>query len=198
VEQQTFIFLGPQGCGKGTQVKLFKSYLAELNPNRNIVHFEMGKNLREFAAQGGYTPDLVKKVLADGTLVAYFLSEALFSNYLVEHLRGDEHLLIDGFPRQAAQVAALDSAMQFYGREPVTLVCINISDEEAVARLLGRGRSDDTEESIRKRLAWSRAETLPGIEWFRTNPRYRVVDIDGSGSIEETHQVILSKLNLIA
>jgi adenylate kinase len=194
MNQKTLIFLGPQGCGKGTQVTLFKKYLSEQDPGRRIVHFEMGKHLRELAQGESYTAELVAATLAEGRLVDYFITEVFFGDSLIREMKGDEHLLIDGYPRMHEQVASLDSALQFYKREQPTIVLINISDEVALARLLGRGRPDDNEENIRKRLAWSRAQTIPNIEWFRTQPGYRVIDIDGSGSIEETHQAIVNKL----
>ena len=195
VEQQTIIVLGPQGCGKGTQIQLLKDYISTIDV-RPIVHFEMGKNLREIAAGTSYTQRRVAEVLREGKLIAYFVSAAVFSDYLMTHLEGGEHLIIDGFPRQKEQVAALDSAMQFYGRKLPTIVCINISDDEAVSRLMKRGRSDDTEESIRARLAWSHAETMPNIEWFRQNPAYRVLDIDGERSIEDIQKDIRTQLGL--
>ena len=194
VKPLTTVFLGPQGCGKGTQIKLFKEHLTALDPNRRIVHFEMGKLLREMAARPGYTEELVRGVLARGELVAYFISASLFSNFLMTELRGDEHLIIDGFPRQKEQVAALDSAMRFYKREQPTIICINISDEEALKRLSARGRGDDTEESIRRRLEWSRKETIPNVAWFRANDYYRVVDIDGEHPIEHTQEAIVQSL----
>ncbi len=91
----------------------------------------------------------------------------------------------------------LDSALvEFYARPKPTVVVINISDDEALKRLLLRGRSDDTEASIRKRLEWSRKDTMPNIEWFRNNSAYRVVDIDGERSVEEIQTEIRAKLGL--
>ncbi|MBY0293858.1 nucleoside monophosphate kinase, partial [Patescibacteria group bacterium] len=104
--------------------------------------------------------------------------------------------IIDGFPRTADQVPALDSALDFFEAKPVTVVCINISDEEAVTRLLKRGRSDDTEEGIRARLKWSREETMPNIAWFRSQPSYKVLDIEGERSVEEIQKDIITQLGL--
>lgn len=197
VQPLTIIFLGPQGCGKGTQITLLKEYLAKQDPGRAIVHFEMGKNLRELATRKGYTGDKTGSILASGELIPYAVSCSVFVHYLIENIRGDEHLLIDGFPRTADQLPALDSAFQFFVRELPTVVCINISDEEAVRRLSLRGRSDDTEEGIRKRLQWSREETMPNMKWFRNNPAYRVLEANGEQTIEDNHKEILAKLGLV-
>lgn len=194
----TAIFLGPQGSGKGTQIQLLKDYVLAKDPARNIVHFEMGKQLRELATKDDYTGRLTNEILHQGGLIPYAISASLFAQYLMDHMHtGEEDLIIDGFPRTATQVPMLDSALvEFYKRDMPTVVCINISDDEAVARLLKRGRHDDTEESIRKRLAWSRKDTMPNIEWFRANPLYRVVDIDGERTVEAIHADILAKLGL--
>ncbi len=196
--QQTLIFLGPQGCGKGTQIDLIKKVISVGDPGRAIVHFEMGKNLRELATHDDFTGRHTQEILLAGGLIPYAVSATVFAHYLMDNLKtGQEHLVIDGFPRTATQVTMLDSALvEFYARANITVVVINISDNEAVKRLLLRGRSDDTEESIRKRLAWSREETMPNIEWFKKNSNYNVVEIDGETTIEETHTCVRKALGL--
>lgn len=197
MNQQTFIFLGPQGSGKGTHAKELENDLKRLDPNRAVVHFEMGKNLRDIAAQDSYTGALLKEIVNRGELVPFNISSAVLSDYLMQHMRGDEHLIIDGFPRSDSQMEVLDSTMAFYKREHPTVVHINISDEEGLKRLLLRGRADDTEENIRKRLAWTRAEWEKILSRFEMNPIYRILEIDGDHTIEEVHQDILKKLGLI-
>lgn len=163
-----------------------------------MVHFEMGKTLRDLATREDYTGRLTHEILAGGGLIPYAISASRFADYLMDHLSSnEEHIIIDGFPRTATQVPTLDSALvEFYKRPQPTVVVIDISEEEAVKRLMLRGRNDDTEEGIRKRLQWSREETMPNIVWFRNNPAYRVVDIDGQRSIEEIHNDIVVKLGL--
>jgi adenylate kinase family enzyme len=87
--------------------------------------------------------------------------------------------------------------MRFYKREKPTIVYINISDEEAVSRLVKRGRADDTEEGIRARLKWTREHMTPILAWFRANPLYRVVEINGNQSIEAVHAEIDAALGYI-
>jgi len=196
VNQQTLIFLGPQGSGKGTHAIELQNDLAKLDPSIPVVHFEMGKNLREIAAQGSYTGELLKEIISRGELVPFNISSSVLSSYLMQHMHGNEHLIIDGFPRSDTQMEVLDATMAFYKRENPTVVHINISDEEGLKRLLLRGRADDTEENIRKRLAWTRAEWERILERLNKNPIYRVLEIDGDHSIDEVHRDILAQLKL--
>lgn len=197
MNQQTIIFLGPQGSGKGTHAVEFEADLKRLDPERTIVHFEMGKNLREMAKQGNYTSKLIDELISRGNLVPFNISSSVFSQYLINNLTGDEHLIIDGFPRSESQVEVLDTTMSFYGRKNPTVVHINISDEIGLERLLKRGRADDTEEHIRKRLSWSRAEWSNILARLEQNPIYTIVEINGDQSIEAVHKEILAKLKLV-
>ncbi len=196
VEQKTIIFLGPQGSGKGTHATMFEADLKRLDPARAVVHFEMGKNLRDLAARDTYTAGLLREVISRGELVPFNISSSVFSSYLIEHMRGDEHLIVDGFPRSETQMDVVDTTMAFYKRVSPTIVHIMISDEEGLKRLLKRGRSDDTEENIRKRLAWTRAEWAKIRARLEANPIYKIVEIDGDKTIDEVHAEILSKLDL--
>ena len=130
VNKQTLIFLGPQGSGKGTQIQLLKEYLAAKD-ERSVVHFEMGKGLRDLATRDDFTGKKTAEILHGGGLIPYAISCSVFSQYLMNNVKGEEHIIIDGFPRTADQVPALDSALDFFNAKPVIVVCINISDEEA-------------------------------------------------------------------
>ncbi|MBP9711005.1 MAG: nucleoside monophosphate kinase [Candidatus Pacebacteria bacterium] len=199
MDKQTLIFLGTQGSGKGTQIGLAKEWLVAHDATTPIVHFEMGKNLRELSTRQDYTGKLANEILLGGNLIPYAISSAVFAQYLMNNMHtGDEHIFIDGFPRTADQVPTLDSAMDYYGRKQVTVVVLNISDEEAVKRLLPRGRADDTEEGIRKRLSWSREQTMPNIKWFKEHPeRYKVVEVFGERPIEEVQADIRKLIGFV-
>ena len=191
MNQLTLIFLGPQGSGKGTQIDLLKNFLSKNNSGRPIVHFEMGAGLRAFAAEGGYTQKLLDASLKRGDLQPSFITTYAITRFFVEQIKGDEHIIIDGYPRSFEQLGDFSSLMRFYGRERPTVFWIEISDETAVARLLKRGRNDDTETSIRSRLQWSREQSAPVLEKFRAMESCRVVVIDGDRPVEEVQQDIV-------
>jgi adenylate kinase len=56
-----------------------------------------------------------------------------------------------------------------------------VPDDVVVARLLGRGRSDDTEDVIRNRQKVYRDETAPLLEHYHA----KLVSVDAVGSVEE-------------
>lgn len=196
MQAQTIIFLGPQGCGKGTQLKLLADHLRSIEPNRGILAPSMGNMLRSFAEGDSRAAILLRDILAKGTLVEYAVSVPIFGRYLLENLKDDEHLLVDGFPRSIEQVTFLDSAVRFYNRPNPIVVRIEISDEESLKRLALRHRSDDTPDIIRARLAWTRKAEKEIEEWFRAHPAFTFVEVDGMGTIEETQAKVRAALNV--
>ncbi len=156
----------------------------------------MGSMLRTLAAKQTHAGALLRPVLERGDLVEYAVSVPLFGSYLLENLKGDEHVLIDGFPRSIEQVEFLDSAARFYGWQKPTVVRIEISDEESLKRLALRKRSDDTPEGIRSRLSWTRKAEKEIEVWFNAHGTYHFVEIDGNGSIEETQTKVRTALAL--
>ncbi len=196
VNQLTVIIAGPQGSGKDTQVDLLKSYLTEHDPSRPAVHFDAGSALRKFTEEDGYTQDIVKMSLVRGELQPMFVLAHVMSTFFITSMRGNEHLLVSGFPRSEDQLLLFNSAMKFYKRESPVLLYFTLPEKISLERLLKRGRADDTAESIRARLGWTREQTLPVIEEFQKNPAYTYIEIDATPTIEIIHRDILNKLNL--
>jgi len=102
--------------------------------------------------------------------------------------------LLDGYPRNLSQVAALDSML---GESSIDAVLSLVADDdEVVQRLLGRaaeqGRVDDTEDVIRHRIELYHAQTEPLISVYRE--RGILVEVDGMGGIEEVAQNLVSEL----
>jgi adenylate kinase len=91
--------------------------------------------------------------------------------------------LLDGFPRTDVQAAALDEVLE--GRPLEAVVSIEVPEDEVVARILKRGivegRSDDTTETARNRMAVYREQTEPLLEFYAD----RVVPVDGVGTVDE-------------
>ena len=124
-------------------------------------------------------------LMAAGDLVPDDLVVAMVAERLAEDDAACGYLL-DGFPRNVAQAAALDAEA---GDGAIELaVWIVVEEQELVRRLLTRaadlGRSDDNEETIKNRLDVYRRETEPLFGHYPAQG-VEIVAVDGVGSIDE-------------
>lgn len=187
----TFLFMGRSGCGKGTQAELLSQYLTRQD-GRSVYRLEAGPEFRKFFQGEGY-PHALSRALNDlGELQPEFLSVSIWSRLLLENLKEDQHLIVDGAARRYHECGVLDSAFEFYSRAKPFVVHINVSPEWSRERMLGRARSDDKALPIERRLAWFESEVVPAMEFFRNNPKYHFLTVNGEQSIEAVHQEILA------
>jgi len=193
---QTFIFFGPSGSGKGTQAKLLIDELKKREPERQVLYIETGQKFREFAEEASLAAEETKKIMQSGGLLPEFLPVWIWSEYLVRHVSGEEHMILDGLSRRAEEAPILDSAMKFYKRESPFVISIELSRKTAGERLLNRKRADDTNLDIEKRLDWYDENVLPAINYFKNNPYYKFFAVNGEQSIEEVHKEILGKIGI--
>ena len=194
---KTVIFIGPQGSGKGTQITKLDAILREKDPGRRVVDIQTGRRFRAMAAKGeGYTERHVERTLNSGVLQPLFLSVVLWGDAMKEHVDEECHLLIDGFPRIVDEAKVLESALEFYSRQPVDIINLDTPESVVRERMEGRAREDDTDESIEERLRWYREETEPVIAYYRERDNTNVHDIDGTATIEEVHEQIRKALGL--
>lgn len=157
------LLLGPQGSGKGTQAKLIADAYG-------LAHVGTGDMLREAIANGTELGQRVQPLVESGQLVPDELMVELIRDRLARPDAADGFVL-DGFPRTMAQAEALDAMLREIGRELDVVFELQISEAAAVERLLKRaeeeGRTDDTPEAIRTRLALYRQNTEPLGEHYR-------------------------------
>jgi len=196
MQPQTFIFFGPSGCGKGTQAKLLMDELKKKDPERNILYIESGQKFREISQGDSFTAQKIKEIMEKGGLAPVFIPIWIWTGELMDKMTGNEHLFFDGVSRRLVEANVLDSALKFYDRKNLTILSFEVSDEWATKLMKGRGRLDDTEEEIKKRLAWYKENTMPAIEYFKNDPDYRFISIDGEHTIEEVHQEVMEKVGL--
>jgi adenylate kinase len=193
---QTFIFFGPSGCGKGTQVNLLQEEIKKKDPERKILYLETGQRFRNFIKETSLSSKLTKEILDVGGLVPEFLPIWLWTDFLVQNFSGEEHLFFDGSPRKPEEAKILDSAIRFYKIKNPTVISIEVSDEWAIKLMKGRGRSDDNEEEMKNRLGWFKDNVVPAIEYFKNDPDYKFITIDGEHTIEEVHGELMEKVGL--
>ena len=168
------VILGRQGSGKGTQAVL----LAE---RYGVVHISTGDMLRAAVAAGTELGLRAKAVMDAGDLVG----DDIMIGIVDERLAADDiqahGVLLDGFPRTTAQADALAEILD--GSGPNLAINLDVPIAEVTERMLARGRDDDTEEAITRRLELYEAETAPLLAWFEERGRLTIVD--GLGTEDE-------------
>lgn len=196
MKPQTFIFVGPSGSGKGTQVDLLQQHLAKRTPEIPQFSSYTGDGFRALMQGTTLASRLAKDIQEVGGLQPEFLAIYLWADNLIKNITGKEHLFIDGSPRKVAESMVLDSALQFYKRISIHLILVNVSNAEAKRRLLLRSRHDDGVAEIDRRLFWYATEVVPAIDYLKQRPGYVFHDINGEQSPEEVHAEIISRLSL--
>ncbi|MFA6601738.1 MAG: nucleoside monophosphate kinase [Candidatus Paceibacterota bacterium] len=196
MKSHSFIFIGRSGCGKGTQIKLLEEYLKTKDPDHKAITISTGEFLREFITGPSLTQRMCNEAYGSGGLQPEFITVHMWVKPLVENYTGKEHIFFDGTPRKYHEAGVLQSVFSFYKLEKPWVINIDISVEEATKRLLARKRMDDSEDDIRKRLAWYESDVVPTIGYYNDSAEYHFLKINGERPIEEIHADIVKRLNL--
>ena len=182
------LIVGPQGSGKGTQgVRIAESY--------GIPVVSTGDIFRANIKEGTPLGQQVTAVLDAGDLVP----DELTSEIVRDRLSQDDAaqgFLLDGYPRNAAQVQHLEAFLSARGESLDAVILLDVPREESLTRLTLRateqGRSDDTPEAIGHRLDIYERETAPILEAYGAKG---IVDrIDGVGTLDEITSRVFAAL----
>lgn len=192
---KTIIMMGRPGAGKGTQLARLAQRLEDAD-ERTVFRFETGRAFRELAAGKSHTSDMVRETLNKGVLQPVFLSVWLWGGEFVKNLEHDEHIIMDGFPRRVAEAEVLETALAFYKREQVDVVFLDVTDEVAIERMMGRGRDDDALESAQYRLQVYHEQIDPVLDFYREHTEHRFHQINADNTEDAVQQTILEVLNI--
>lgn len=198
-----YIFYGKAGSGKGTQAKLLKQFLE--SQGRKVISIEQGANFRAFAETGNRVAELTKETLNSGKLMPAFMPIYLWTKALVDQFTGVEDVIFDGVARIEQEASVLDSGIEYLGFEKTVVFHVNISDATAADRIKsraqlaiqagGQARTDDLSDvAIQTRIDAYQQQVMPVIEYFKTHPRYQVVEVDGEVDVPSVFEQI--KLSL--
>ena len=182
------VLLGAPGSGKGTQASRLKEHL-------QVPHVSTGDLLRAEVKAGSPLGVQAREVMARGELVS---DETLLGMLEDRFSREDmaKGFILDGYPRNLAQAAALDALLQRIGQPMDAAIQLEVDNELLIDRLAGRaqaeGRADDNPESVRKRLQVYDEQTAPVIGFDRDAGQLGVVD--GVGTLDEVFNRILAAL----
>ena len=85
----------------------------------------------------------------------------------------------------------------FYGKRPCHSIVLELNRETARARLIARGRHDDSEagQAIARRFAWYEEQVVPSIATLE-RLSWQTHHIDGERDVETIHKDILHCLNI--
>ena len=192
----TIIFLGISGAGKGTQSSLIREYIEENDVHNEVFNLETGRRFREFMSKEGFTQKRSKEVNLEGKLQPEFLAVWNWADQLITGVTDFTHLIVDGTPRKRKEAKMFHDALEFYQRENVYIINLNLSEEVAKTRLEERGRSDDAKDGdIEKRFEWFKKETVPAIEYLKSIEGYKYLEVNADGTIDDIQDEITKFIN---
>ncbi len=128
--KRIIVFLGAPGAGKGTAA-------AAVAPKVGARHVSTGAMLRDAVARGTPAGLEAKSYMDAGGLVP----DAVLYRMVSELLAGEKDgatLFFDGFPRNEAQAAELESLAAAGGAKVESAILLDVSRETLLARLGGR------------------------------------------------------------
>lgn len=172
------LLIGPQGSGKSTQGKLLAEFL-------QIPYISTGDIFRQIAAKDSVEGEKIKQIIESGNLV----DDQTTAKLLEERIKYEDFqqgFILDGYPRNLEQVKFLPD-LNFD-----KVLYINVPEQEVVERLLKRGRPDDTEEGVKRRLNLYREQTQPLLDYYKTQGV--LIEIDGTGDIQKVQDEIKKSL----
>jgi len=204
------VFLGSPGVGKGTQG-------VRLGHELGWAHVSTGDLLRDARSAGTPLGQEAQAYMDSGRLVPDELMLALLSEKLAA-MPQRQGMILDGFPRTAAQAVALDEALGKAGRRVGRVVLFDAPEPVLVKRISGRRlspsgrvynvhydpprregicddtgeplvhRTDDRPEAVRTRLAVYREATAPLVGHY--DERGLLARVDGQGGIDEVSRAL--------
>ncbi|OII33851.1 adenylate kinase [Curtobacterium sp. MMLR14_010] len=182
------IIVGPPGAGKGTQAgRIAESF--------GIPAVSTGDIFRKNVTEGTPLGVEAKAIMDAGDYVPDSLTNELVKSRLQES-DAEQGFLLDGYPRTVGQVGYLDALLAEHGTAIDAVIRLVADQDALVARLLKRadeqGRSDDNEETIRRRQQVYVEQTAPIVDAYQQ--RGLVLEVDGLGAIDEVGDRIQAAL----
>lgn len=202
--KKAYIFMGPPGCGKGTQTAHLADFL-------KLPHIDTGSLLRANIKAG--TPDgiIAKGFIDKGQLVPVELVGRVIKNRLLEPDAQNGYIL-DGFPRSMEQTKILERIQEEIGLDVQNVAFyFDIENHTLVERLVNRRscpvcgkiynvisnkpkvegkcdidgadliqRTDDNEETAKLRFKTYEEQTKPILDYFREKGILHTINADQS------------------
>lgn len=179
------IFLGPPGAGKGTQA-------VTLGLSWEIPHISTGDLLRQAVAEQNILGKQASSFMDKGELVPDSLVIELIRERLSQ-IDSHKGWILDGFPRSISQAQSLEELLESIQQTYDFIIYFQVETEALVGRMLERGRKDDNEITIRRRLEVYQEQTLPLIDFYRQRGCLKTVD--GNASVNDVTNTLLQLMS---
>lgn len=167
------LLIGPQGSGKSTQAEL-------LAKNLSLPKITVGDIFRQIASEDTPEGKRIKDILDKGHLVDDQTTSEIVKARLQE-ADSQQGFILDGYPRTVEQLQIFDPGFD-------QVIYVNVPEDEVINRMTERGRADDTEDLINKRLDLYYQQTQPLLDYYKNLGI--LIEIDGRGSVEDIQQKI--------
>ena len=178
------VIFGAPGSGKGTQSE-------RIVEKFGIDHISTGDVLRAEIAAGTELGKSAKALIDNGQLIP----DAMMVDILAAKLDAfvdSKGVIFDGFPRTIAQAEALKVMLNERGQDVTAMIELDVPEDELMDRLIKRGRADDNEETIKKRLVVYNEQTSPLKEWYKKEGKHCY--INGLGDLDRIFADIVSAI----
>ena len=169
------VIFGRQGSGKGTQCAMIITELGS-------IHISTGDMLRAAVEQGTEFGLQAKAIMDRGELVSDEVISGIVAERLAQSDVTQNGFLLDGYPRTLTQAESFVGILNDLGLTLDLALNLDVPIDEVTTRMLSRGRADDTEEAIARRLDLYEKETAPLFEFFLDQGVFEVIDGLGSES----------------
>ncbi|MEI9989520.1 MAG: adenylate kinase [Rhizomicrobium sp.] len=185
------VLFGPPGAGKGTQAKI-------LQEKRGLPQLSTGDMLRAAVKAGTPLGKQVDVILTKGDLVPDEIVIAIIAERYDQKdcFAGG---VFDGFPRTIPQAQALDAMLAARAKKIDVVLELKVDDKVLLQRVEQRIkaggilRSDDTPETLARRLEVYYANTAPLLDYY--GKQGKVVTIDGMLPIADVTKAIAAALD---
>lgn len=182
--------MGPPGSGKGTQG-------ARLAAEYGVPHIAVGELLRAEVEAGTTLGEQVAATMARGDLVSdEVISDLLLPHVLEAAARGG--FILDGFPRTLNQAVSARQSVDNGEVDADVVVWLDVAPQELVRRLVERAgeqdRTDDTPDTVSRRLQVYEEATRPLLDYYRG--RGLLVTVDASHPPELVTQSALRAIKV--
>ncbi len=204
-----YIFLGPPGCGKGSQAQILSEKLG-------IRAFSAGELLRQEIAEETTIGKAIKTIYDQG----HYVPDQLIWDLMRLHISPyhDQNIILDGFPRTVGQAELLVD----WAKTPICAIYFDIDTAILLERILHRTmcaecgtiynlktkppkqigvcdvcgskefktRADDDAEVFKQRLQQDASKSQPVVAFFET--RGLLCKVDASENISTVSDQVLS------